>query len=83
MCNEILAELTGDASSHQKRTREMAEEGGRVLSGKREMTVRLLRRPPGLFHVEALLIYKLGFNQNNYTFALISPIKVVLCSKFH
>ena len=27
-------------------------------------------------------LYKLGFNQNYYTFALILPIKIVLCSNF-
>jgi len=34
------------------------------------------------FHVETLIIHKLGFNQNYYTFALILLIKIVLCSKF-
>ena len=33
-------------------------------------------------HVETLMIYKLGFNQNYYTFTLILLIKIVLCSKF-
>ena len=33
--------------------------------------------------VETLIIYKLSFNQNHYTFALILLIKIVLCSKFH
>jgi len=34
-------------------------------------------------HVETLKIYKLGSNQNYYTFALILLIKIVLCGKFH
>ena len=34
------------------------------------------------FHVETLIIYNLGFNQNYYTFVLILLIKIVLCSKF-
>jgi len=29
------------------------------------------------------IIYKLGFNQNYYTFALILLIKIILCSEFH
>ena len=32
--------------------------------------------------VETLIFYKLGINQNHYTFALILPIKTVMCSKF-
>jgi len=36
----------------------------------------------GGFHVETLIIYKLGFNQNYYTFALILLTKIVMCSKF-
>jgi len=35
------------------------------------------------FHVETLIIYKLGFKQNYYTFALILLIKIVLCSEFY
>ena len=31
------------------------------------------------FHVETLIIHKLGFNQNYYTFALTLLIKIVLC----
>jgi len=34
-------------------------------------------------HVETLVIYKLGFDPNYYTFALILLIKIVMCSKFH
>jgi len=30
-------------------------------------------------HVETLIIYKLGFVQNYYTFALILLIKIVMC----
>ena len=33
--------------------------------------------------METFVIYKLGFNQNYYTFALILLTKIVLCSKFH
>ena len=33
-------------------------------------------------HMQTLIIYKLGFNQNYYTFTLILLIKIVLCSKF-
>ena len=36
-----------------------------------------------LSHVEALIIHKLGVNQNFYTFASILLIKMVLCSKFY
>ena len=35
------------------------------------------------FHVETLVLCELGFNQNYYTFVLISLIKIVLCSKIH
>jgi len=38
-------------------------------------------RQTGRFHVETLIIYKLDFNQNYYTFALILLIKIVLRSK--
>ena len=34
------------------------------------------------FHVQTLIIYKLGFNQNYYTVALTLLIKIVLCGKF-
>ena len=34
-------------------------------------------------HVETLIIYKLGFNHNYHTFALILLITIVMCSKFH
>ena len=37
----------------------------------------------GGFHLETLIIYKLGFNQNYYTFTSILLIKIVLCSNFH
>ena len=33
-------------------------------------------------HVETLIIHKLGFNQNYYTFSLILLTKIVPCSKF-
>jgi len=33
-------------------------------------------------HLQTLRIYKLGFNQNYYTFTLILLIKIVLCSIF-
>jgi len=32
--------------------------------------------------MQTLTIYKLGFNQDYYTFTFISLIKIVLCSKF-
>jgi len=32
--------------------------------------------------VQTLIIHKLGFNQNYYTFTLILLIKIVMCSKF-
>ena len=34
------------------------------------------------FHVQTLIIHKLGFNQNFFTFTLILLIKIFLCSKF-
>ena len=34
-------------------------------------------------HVETLVIYKLGFNQNYYTFASILLRKIALCRKYH
>ena len=37
----------------------------------------------GLFHMQTLIIYKLGFNENYYTFAVILHVKIVTCSKFH
>ena len=33
-------------------------------------------------HMQTLIIYKLGFNQNYYTFTLMLLIKIVLCIKF-
>ena len=36
----------------------------------------------GRLHMQTLVIYKLGFNQNYYTFTSILLIKIVLCSKF-
>jgi len=36
----------------------------------------------GESHMQTLIIYKLGFNQNYYTFTLIVLIKIVLGSKF-
>ena len=33
-------------------------------------------------HMQTHIIYKLGFNQNYYTFTLILLIKIVVCSKF-
>jgi len=38
--------------------------------------------PRGESHMQTLIFYQLGFNQNYYTFALILLIKIVLCSKF-
>ena len=41
--------------------------------------------PPGSrageSHMQTLIIYKRGFNQNYYTFILILQIKIVLCSE--
>ena len=34
-------------------------------------------------HVETLLIYKLGFNQDYYTFVETLLVKNILCSKIH
>ena len=34
------------------------------------------------FYLQTILIYKLGFNHNCFTFTLISLIKIVLCRKF-
>jgi len=34
------------------------------------------------FHMQTLIIYKLGANQNYYTFTLILLIKIDMCSKF-
>ena len=34
------------------------------------------------FYLQALMIHKLGFNQNYNTLTLILLIKIVLCSKF-
>ena len=46
----------------------------------------LVCRAPNLprhnFHMQTLIIYKLGFKQNYYTFTLILLIKIVLCSEF-
>ena len=33
-------------------------------------------------HVETLIIHKLGFNQNHYTFTLILLMNIVMCRKF-
>ena len=33
-------------------------------------------------HMQTLIIYNLGFNQNYHTFTLILLINIVLCSKF-
>jgi hypothetical protein len=33
------------------------------------------------FHMQTLIIYKLGFNQNYYTISLTLLIKIVMCSK--
>ena len=32
--------------------------------------------------MKTVIIYKLGFNANYYSFTLILPIKIVMCSKF-
>ena len=33
-------------------------------------------------HKQTLMVYKIDFNQNYYTFAFILLIKIVLCSEF-
>jgi len=46
-------------------------------------TVYLSQIPPVAGRVvQTLIFYKLGFNQNYYTFSSILLIKMVLCSKF-
>jgi len=49
-------------------------------------TPNLDDRPPGpgsgWSQMQILIIHKLGFNQNQYTFSLILLIKIVLCSRF-
>ena len=37
---------------------------------------------PQQFHLQILVIYKLGINQNDFMFTLILLITIVLCSKF-
>ena len=44
---------------------------------------RTRRKNKGWFHVEALTIYKLGFNQNYCTFAFMLLIKILMCGEFH
>jgi hypothetical protein len=34
-------------------------------------------------HIETLIIYKLAFNQDYYTFVLILPVKILPYGKFH
>ena len=36
----------------------------------------------GRFHVKTVIIYKLGFNENYYTFTSILLAKIVMCSNF-
>jgi len=50
---------------------------------KYDFYVQFSRRVERYSHMQILIIYKLGFNQNYYTFAWILLIKIVLCSKFH
>ena len=47
-----------------------------------EIAAEMLRSLPTLevkSHLQTLMIHKLGFNQNYYTFTLIVPIQIVLC----
>ena len=37
--------------------------------------------PPPRFHLQTLMIYKLGFNQNYHTLTLILLIKIFVCGK--
>ena len=53
------------------------EKGG----GARE-TYRCSRPAPAVSHMQTHTIYKLGFNQNYYTFTFLLLIKIVMCSKF-
>ena len=41
-----------------------------------------LRGEVDRFHVRTLVIYKLGFDQNYYTFTLVLLIKIVMRSTF-
>ena len=47
-----------------------------------EGQVRTRNHPASRFHVETLIICKLGFNQNYYTFALMLLTNIVLYGKF-
>jgi len=42
-----------------------------------------LHRPLHVVPLPSLKGYKVGFNQDNFTFALMLITKIVLCSKFH
>ena len=35
-----------------------------------------------VIYLHTLMIYEIGFNQDNYTFTLVLLINIVLCSKF-
>ena len=50
-----------------------------IVSG---TTTYFLKRVSDRFHLQTLMIDKLGFNKNYYTCTLISLIKIVLISKF-
>jgi len=52
-----------------------------ILSGEGLQRERFLKRGRG-FRMQTLVIYKLGFNQNYYTFTLILLLKIVLRSRF-
>ena len=49
------------------------------VDGKKAIQIEYV---PRQFHLQTLIIYRLGFNKNNYAFTLISLVKIVLCSKF-
>ena len=61
-------------------------ESSDVWHNSRQFKKRVCSRSCGggrWFHLQTLRIYPLSFNHNYDTVALISLIKIVLCSKFH
>ena len=52
--------------------------GGRLFMSEVPLYVSVLRKQP---HMQTLVIYKVGFIQNYYTFTLMLLIRIVLCSK--
>ena len=64
----MVASLNSRLESHKE------TEGLAWFRGERTRSVRS--------HMPTLMIYELGFNQDYYTFTLISLVKIILCSKF-